>query len=149
MHDLHNHIPSWMFRIIENTNCDKCQTVIKKSDIVAIGIREITKKVTTPFVEFECSKCKKRSIKTMGRIAQGTVNSMCLVLLEGLQNKHKAKTAIDNEQKKKYNTKISDKEVKSFCKAMDKCDNFEDVMKLVGAYNFYISLPNKKEDDAG
>jgi hypothetical protein len=128
----HHNVPSWMIRYLSHTQCSKCSTRIKKKDIVAIGIREYEKNSATLYIEHKCPECGFRSMKSFGERAQGTVEELCYMLLEELQNKRRVQQARGREGGIPA-TEMTDAEVQAFLDSLNKYENYTDLLKEIGA----------------
>lgn len=138
--DLWQYIPGWMINILHAKNCSECQCPVKKTDILALGIRKIedSDKLTL-VVEHACQQCKKRVMTSFSREKQGSVEDFCYLLIEHM---HKQKE-IETSQKITHlpnQEAISDKEVKELLDFMYHSKSHEDFMKFIDASKFSDGL---------
>lgn len=136
-------VPSWMIRYISGERCSECGTPVSKKNIIAIGIRQHQNQAT-PYIEHECSKCKFRAITSFGGHKKGTLQELCYMLLEELQNKNKIRVAIETEGIRKK-TKMTDKEVSDFLKRLDKATTYDELLKEIGATGYQSGEEKKKQ----
>lgn len=142
----HENIPLWISNYIEGKECRECKNVITKKDIIAIGIRKITDKNMTPFIEHNCSKCHSRAITSFGGHQQGNMEEICHLLLSQIKINKSKPAIIGNiqarikERSNKNTTPISEEEASKFVKYLQKSKNHENFMKQIGALNYHKTL---------
>jgi hypothetical protein len=136
-------LPFWIIQLIKNKICGGCKKDIFKKDIVGVGIRKLDdSEDTTPYVEFCCSHCNHRSILTFSSQMKGSLEDVCLMLLESIRNKKQMHSSIGNE-KTYLNTNITDEEVSKFIKYMNDNKVYDDFLKEIGASDYSQELENE------
>lgn len=131
--------PDWVLTAIYNRLCSECNSKFTKSDIVAVGMREVNSGVAM-YVEHLCKSCGYRAITTLGRQKEESLEEMCYTLLEGIKRKkiaHRVK-----ELRKKQEGKMTDKEVKSMINFIQKAETHEEFLDKMGE-----TQPPKKQND--
>ena len=134
----HHNVPSWMIRYLAHCKCTKCNKPIGKNDIKAIGIRSHKEKILT-YIELQCPNCKHSSMRTFGSQAKGTMEEVCLMLLESLQNKKSVKQAQEKESRSQTNELMSDDEIKTFINNMNTFKTFDQLLEEIGATDWLES----------
>lgn len=144
MKPLYNSIPSWMLAKIKNKKCDKCGIPTRKENIISIGFRQV-ERGNVIYLEHKCSGCDYRSLTYCSN--DKTLEEMCYIIIESIQQKRQ----IDKVNKKAKNNKLqknplTEKEAKDFKEFMDNCNNFDDLLKHIGASK-YVKNKDEKPDD--
>ncbi len=134
---LYQSLPKWILSSIRDRVCSQCETKYKKSDIVAVGIRQ-TKKQYSLYLEHECSSCKHRALTTVGQNSMQSLEDLCFGILENMRQKRIAAKSCSLKTPKEG--KMTDHEVRKFLKFVRKAPTHDDVLREIG-------IPPKKEDD--
>ena len=119
-----------MKRNLAEKECPRCFYSHQNSSVCAVGMRQLNKTKFALYVEFKCNKCDNKLIINMYR-KDDSLEDLCFSLLESIQRNRissKSKKRSKNKDKKE-NTPITDKEVNSFLKFMNKSKNHDDFLK--------------------
>ena len=73
---------------------------------------------------------------------KGSLEDVCLMLLESIRNKKQMHSSIGNE-KTYLNTNITDEEVSKFIKYMNDNKVYDDFLKEIGASDYSQELENE------
>lgn len=141
----YHNVPSWMIRYLAHAKCSKCGNSIRKANLTAIGIRGQDGK-SVPYVEYQCPKCDHRAMKSFGGQHKGTVEEICYMLLEEVQNKRRIRSAQYNESRGQRSETITDDEVNRFLDSMRKCKTYVDLLDEIGATEWLE--PDKEKDES-
>lgn len=139
----YHNVPSWMIRYLAHAKCSKCENQIRKADLTAIGIRGQDGK-SVPYVEYQCSKCDHRAMKSFGGHCKGTIEEICYMLLEEVQNKKRIHQARNHERKGQTSGLMTDDEVKEFLDSMSKYETYAELLEEIGAMEWLE--PENDED---
>ncbi|KKN47564.1 hypothetical protein LCGC14_0661690 [marine sediment metagenome] len=138
---LWQYLPRWMVNILNSKSCSQCNERVNKSDVIAVGVRLIegSSDKTTLYVEHACSSCQKRVITSFSKEKQNSVENLCYMLIEQMQQKRELEKSqeISNHDRKE---EISDEEVVELLEFMEKHNSHEDFMK-------FIKAPKLSEND--
>ena len=130
--DLWNYMPKWMLNILESKSCSKCDHPISKTNVIAVGIRQVdgSEDKTTLYSEHCCSSCRKRFITSFAREYQESVEDICYMLIENMQKQRSLKKS-QGLSNNVHNGEISDKEVKDLKKFMSSTDSHQEFMRFI------------------
>lgn len=141
----YHNVPSWMIRYLAHAKCSKCNGPIRKANITAIGIRG-QDGLSVPYVEYQCPKCDHRAMKSFGGQCKGSIEEICYMLLEEVQNKRRLKQAQFNESKGRDGALMTDDEVKKFLDSMSKYETYAELLEEIGATEWLE--PDKETDES-
>mgnify|MGYP001582107566 CR=1 FL=1 len=134
-------LPDWICSLIESKSCLNCSIDCKKGGIIAAGIRQLDPSTHSMFIEHKCVACEHRTVINIGRQKDNSLEGLCVAMLE--QIRRQKATERSKFLRHPHNKKpMTDKEVKSFLKKMNKSAFFEDFMKDIGSS--VIKNPNDK-----
>lgn len=126
-------VPQWIVAELRNRFCKGCGQGVDKKDVIAIGVRETSKK-NSIFVEHACSNCKKREITSFYK---STLEDLCYTILDSIQQRRDMNKAKEIESKESSQTsQISDEEVKNFIDFINQSESHEEFMKHIRADKF-------------
>lgn len=142
----HEGIPNWIVKDLHGSHCSKCDHMITKDDISAIGVRKSDNQAT-PFIEYTCPNCDNRVSRAFNKEKMGTVEELCYTLLDEIR--HKKTSRATNTRNKVNNNQgpITDKEVASFKKKLKNSKNHNDFMKSMGAWTYHKMLEQRKKNE--
>ena len=137
-------MPHWMFSGLKNRFCAKCGEHAQKQDIIGVGIRESGDR-SILYIEHKCSKCDYREITTMPK-RKGTIEELCYVMLEGInQKKVSERSKLFHDKQKISRSKISKSEVDDLLKFMNASRTHEEFLKYIKA-DRHIGKKNEHPD---
>ena len=132
-HTLHQHIPAWMVKTVTKSSCNECNTNIRKEDILGIGIKEVTSSTVSIFIEYKCKQCS-HSARMNFTSKAGSIEDVCHLLLDQIQKRKATKKSQENTSIRHKNV-ITKDETDNFIKDMNKTEDFNEFLKLIGASN--------------
>ena len=139
----HYWLPEWVQNSLNHKICGKCSKKYSNKDIVAIGIRESESEENNYcsfYVEHKCSSCDYRSLITLNKQKEVSLENMCFTILEGIR-KRKLTEKSRAIKKNTNQNPISDKEMKNFIKFVNNTKTHEEFLKGIG-----VLLPPKSND---
>jgi len=143
---LWKYVPKWMLDILESKLCSNCNQVIKKSNIIAVGIREVegSENKTTLYSEHYCDNCNKRFVTSFAREYQESVENICYMLIENIQKQR----SLEKSQGLVNNTRsdeISDKEVMELKEFMSQTSSHQEFMRFIDGPVIDGTKPDESE----
>lgn len=140
---LHYYLPYWTQKQLSKEKCIKCGfSKITKECAIAIGLRE-KDGTQCLFLEFKCPKCEYRQISIPKHDKTITIEKLCYLLLEEMQNKRRIAYA-KSVEKSKLTSRMTDREIKAFIKRFRAMSSHDDFLKEIRAN----PLPNRKRKNA-
>lgn len=130
---LHYWLPTLVDNKIKGLTCTNCSAHIKRSDLVAVGIRVSDDQKNSLYVEYSCPNpnCNYRACKLIETKKVKNIEEMCYFLLEEIQKRKRTENS-KRYRKPSKEKGITDKEfaeVKEFMKT----HNHIDFLKYIGA----------------
>lgn len=120
---------------ISDSACSTCETVIKRKDIIAIGVRKqdgCDRNVA--FIEYKCPKCGLRAIKLLFSVQVQDIEGMCFWLLEEIHKIKKIEKSSETRKCKQSDSgKITKEELEEMSNYLKKPLPYEDFLKFIGA----------------
>lgn len=125
-------VPTGMLKHLEHRHCSQCGTKIDKSNVIACGVRIHAKKLN-PYVEHQCPACDYREMTTLDAGVNFNIDRLCYVILEHNQKRRAAEKAKSRNIAQAKKKSISDQEVLDLLRFMDTTEDYNDIMKYIGA----------------
>lgn len=122
-----------MLNEMSNKHCSKCDTKVTKKDIIAVGVRQNKVNSKTLYMEHCCPKCQYREMTACSSKKTGSLEEMCYVLLNSIQQKKKFSIPNKLEYNKNTNIPWTDKEISDFHTFINGCENHSDFLKHIKA----------------
>jgi hypothetical protein len=118
---------------LKSVFCNTCNSIIKRKDVIAAGIRSYENDKNIFYVEYKCPNCESRACKLIENNKAVTIESLCYLLLDEVHKKKKIITAKRHQKSRKIKTnKISDQEVQDLKTFMKSQKSHSDFMKFIG-----------------
>jgi hypothetical protein len=127
-------LPSWVRPLVKNSTCNSCKKQRELTEVVGMGLRQKVvnrKEQFYFFFEAECNKCGKITYAYVEKVPVKPLRfaDELKALYGGGSNKATARPILPD----KTISSITDKEVSDFKIKLNACENYDDVLGLIGA----------------
>lgn len=133
-------LPPWAKPFLNDKKCPHCKALTHINGVIGIGVRkrnyneeDSLKNGFLLTFEYTCYECSKKSLW----IADPGNNIDMTSILEQIISINSQKGISDSLKNKISNSKISDKEIESLVKFMNKSKSYEDLLKYLGIESEY------------
>jgi hypothetical protein len=134
---LHHWLPSKIDNKLKGLTCQTCGNIIKKDNIIAVGVRSTDKDRNVMYIEYQCpnGRCGYRACKLFENKGVNSLEELCYFLLEEIQKRKKVDNAKEYTKSQSHrisNSKITDKEMAELREFMTGQSNHDEFLKFIG-----------------
>ena len=140
----HLFVPKWMIKLIEQKQCSRCNTPVRRKHIQAVGVREMSAGGEFAFfAEYRCPECDYAVCTNFTHEKTGNLEDLCYAMIEQMHKNKQLQRAKKSSKNTNRATNISDSEMRKCIQFVQNTKTHEEFMKFIGADNI---IPNSDAD---